>query len=151
MPLCVICIINILFFVMTALKIRQVQQEIKRVTSHGESSTNQNKLNHDKDNVRLFFRLFIVMGVNWSMEIISFLISPQSNFFLLTDICNSIQGVLIFVLFVMKRRVLRLIKKRFVLSTSCSWCITSSSYLHRMPSIWTILIGSHFFIWSNVI
>lgn len=66
----------------------------------------------------LYLRLFIVMGVTWSMEGISFLISKNSDFFLLTDICNTIQGVLIFVLFVMKRRVLRLIKKRFVYISS---------------------------------
>lgn len=66
----------------------------------------------------MYLRLFIVMGVTWSMEGISFLISPENDLFLLTDICNTSQGVLIFVLFVMKRRVLRLIKKRFVFISS---------------------------------
>lgn len=70
----------------------------------------------------LYLRLFIVMGVTWSMEAISFFISAESDFFLLTDICNTIQGVLIFVLFVMKRRIFRLIKKRFVyMSNSWEW------------------------------
>lgn len=64
----------------------------------------------------LYLRLFIVMGVTWSMEVISFFISKDAEYFLLTDICNTIQGVLIFFLFVLKRRVLRLIKKRFVLN-----------------------------------
>lgn len=62
----------------------------------------------------LFLRLFIVMGVTWSMEVISWAIGPESNFFYLTDICNTVQGVIIFVLFVLKRHVFRLIKKRFV-------------------------------------
>lgn len=138
MPLCLICSMNIMFFVLTALKIRQVQQDLKKVTSREESSRHQNKFNKDKDkygrhfdrrflidiyflfgySFTLYLRLFIVMGVTWSMEGVSFLISPESNFFLLTDICNTIQGVLIFVLFVMKRRVLRLIKKRFVYVSS---------------------------------
>lgn len=150
MPLCIICTINMVFFLLTALKIRRVQQDLKKVTSQEESSRHQSKFNHDKDkwvynmnptktsfwllhdnNMRfssslchsfiLFLRLFIVMGVTWSMEAISFLISRTSNVFLLTDTCNTIQGVLIFVLFVLKRRVLRLIKKRFVyISSSCS-------------------------------
>lgn len=62
----------------------------------------------------LYLRLFIVMGTTWSMEGISFVISEDSKFFILTDMMNSCQGILIFVLFVLKRRVLRLIKKRFV-------------------------------------
>lgn len=138
MPLCIICSINIMFFVLTALKIRKVQQDLRKVTSQEESSRHQNKFNKDKDkyarhfdrrflidihfmfgySFTLYLRLFIVMGVTWSMEGVSFLISPESNFFLLTDTCNTIQGVLIFVLFVMKKRVLRLIKKRFVYVSS---------------------------------
>lgn len=54
------------------------------------------------------------MGVTWSMEPLSWAISPESKYFILTDICNTLQGVLIFVLFVLKRHVFRLIKKRFV-------------------------------------
>lgn len=86
------------------------------------------------------------MGVTWSMEIISFLISPQSNFFLLTDICNTIQGVLIFVLFVMKRRVMRLIKKRFVY-TSCYWCAITTAFASPLPCdlfnwLWLFLDGN---------
>lgn len=131
-----------MFFVLTALKIRKVQQDLKRVTSQEEGARHQSKFNRDKDkygkpfirrslidiyfspsigySFTLYLRLFIVMGVTWSMEGISFLISPESDFFLLTDICNTIQGLLIFVLFVMKRRVLRLIKKRFVyVSNTC--------------------------------
>lgn len=90
----------------------------------------------------LYLRLFIVMGVSWSMEIVSFLISAQSNVFLLTDICNTIQGVLIFVLFVLKRRVLRLIKKRFVY-TSCYWSRIITTAL--LPRQVIFLIGNDIF------
>lgn len=57
------------------------------------------------------------MGVTWSMEAVSWMIAPESKFFYLTDICNTIQGVVIFVLFVLKKRVLRLMRKRFVKMT----------------------------------
>lgn len=46
------------------------------------------------------------------MEGISYFASPGSSYFLLTDIWNCAQGVLIFVLFVLKRRILQLIRKR---------------------------------------
>lgn len=52
------------------------------------------------------------MGVTWSMDAIAF-ISPNNVVFLIADICNALQGVFIFILFVMKRRVLDLIQQRF--------------------------------------
>lgn len=53
------------------------------------------------------------MGVTWMMEAIGF-ISPNSNFFAITDVLNTLLGVIIFVLFVLNRRVLHLLKKRLV-------------------------------------
>lgn len=54
------------------------------------------------------------MGVTWSMEAISFFISRDSMLFIIFDLCNTIQGVVIFILFVLKRRIFKLIKNRFV-------------------------------------
>lgn len=71
-----------------------------------------NKINLFIFSFILYLRLFLVMGVAWSMEVISLM--SNSPIFLLTDICNTLQGVFIFILFVMTRRVLRLIKERFV-------------------------------------
>lgn len=62
----------------------------------------------------LYLRLFVVAGVIWILEVISFLIAPTSNFFLVIDICNSLQGVFIFILFILRPRVLRLIRYRQV-------------------------------------
>lgn len=73
------------------------------------------------------------------MEVISYLIDSNSPYFLLTDICNTLQGVFIFILFVCNRRVFNLIKKRFVylikpdtfsnLSISNLTAIDSTSFL----------------------
>lgn len=62
----------------------------------------------------LYLKLFIVMGVNWSAEIISWALDPNGTRFVwyITDIGNSLQGVLIFFIFVCKTRVLRLLNKR---------------------------------------
>lgn len=54
----------------------------------------------------------MLMGVTWIMEGISYFASQGSPYFLITDIWNCAQGVLIFVLFVLKRRILQLIRKR---------------------------------------
>lgn len=63
----------------------------------------------------LFVRLFIMMGVSWAFEGISFLISPENDnrLFTIFDIWNALQGPIIFLSFIMKRRVLLLITKRF--------------------------------------
>uniref|UniRef100_A0A1I8Q4V3 Uncharacterized protein n=2 Tax=Stomoxys calcitrans TaxID=35570 RepID=A0A1I8Q4V3_STOCA len=56
------------------------------------------------------------MGISWSMDILSYCFRnyPESDFiFLLTDFCNAIQGVLIFLLFVIQRKVLLLLKDKF--------------------------------------
>lgn len=63
---------------------------------------------------RLYFRLFLVMGLSYSMAAISFLISSSSTFTEFTEVFLALQGVWIFLLFVLKRRVFHLIKERCV-------------------------------------
>lgn len=83
----------------------------------------------------LYLKLFIVMGVNWSAEIISFAFdfTPEYIWYV-TDIGNTLQGVLIFLIFVCKKRVLQLLNKKFCpqikmfkTSTSASTVTTNSS------------------------
>lgn len=63
-------------------------------------------------------KLFVVMGMSWSAEVVSKLLKTytgvqyQDELFYVTDVVNSLQGVLIFVLFVVKRRVHKALKKR---------------------------------------
>ncbi|KAH8283272.1 hypothetical protein KR054_008104, partial [Drosophila jambulina] len=62
-----------------------------------------------------FLRLFIIMGISWSLEIISYLV--QSNEFWqkvlkVADYFNWSQGIIIFVLFVLKRSTLKLCMDR---------------------------------------
>lgn len=64
----------------------------------------------------LYLRLSVVAGISWCMELISFLISPKSPIFLITDLANTLHGVFIFIMFVVKRQVFRLIKERSVLA-----------------------------------
>lgn len=84
----------------------------------------------------LYLKLFIVMGVNWLAEIISWSIGTQASEFLwyVTDIGNALQGVLIFFIFVCKKRVLTLLNKKlcpqlhiFKISTQASTRTTNST------------------------
>lgn len=62
----------------------------------------------------LYLKLFIVMGVNWVMELISVLAADKDPTYtwILTDLANTLQGVLIFIIFVCKRQIWLLLVKR---------------------------------------
>lgn len=49
MFICIIFLMNIIFFVSTALKIRQAQRDISTITSQAESGRHQSHLNNQKD------------------------------------------------------------------------------------------------------
>lgn len=62
----------------------------------------------------LYLKLFIVMGINWLAEIISWSTNDTNMCIIwyITDIGNTLQGVLIFLIFVCKKRVLKLLNKK---------------------------------------
>lgn len=62
----------------------------------------------------LYLRLFIVMGVSWLAEVISYALPAGTAewYSYVTDIFNSLQGFFIFFLFVWKPKVKALIVKR---------------------------------------
>lgn len=64
----------------------------------------------------MYARLFVIAGITWILEVVSFLVSAYSTIFFISDIWNCLQGVFIFVLLVMRRRVLQLIKERYLLT-----------------------------------
>jgi len=69
-------------------------------------------------------KLFIVMGISWIWEVVSFFMTKYLHnedwhhvFFYTTDVFNCLQGVLIFILFVLKSRVYQALRKRLGLNT----------------------------------
>lgn len=112
-PIIVIIAFNTTMFTLTALKIHNVQKEMKRMIERNDSQKN---LRSEKDKFGIFLRLFIVMGVTWSMETISYVIGQESEWnkiFYITDALNGIQGFLIFTLFVLKKKVKQHIINRY--------------------------------------
>ncbi|KAJ8952185.1 hypothetical protein NQ318_022635 [Aromia moschata] len=128
-PMAVITLINIVLFILTAVKIQKVKKEtsmLKHSDSkrHSYEADKQNfarRLTKKTDTLRrfnLYLKLLFAMGINWSMEIISWAIiwkmgtSVPHYIWYLTDFCNAMYGVFIFFIFVFKKKIWRSLKKR---------------------------------------
>nr|NP_788446.2 methuselah-like 10, isoform B [Drosophila melanogaster]Q9W0R5.3 RecName: Full=Probable G-protein coupled receptor Mth-like 10; AltName: Full=Protein methuselah-like 10; Flags: Precursor [Drosophila melanogaster]AAO41210.2 methuselah-like 10, isoform B [Drosophila melanogaster] len=121
-PILAIVVANTIMFIMTAIKIHGVQREMARIIA-SENSTKNLRTEKDKrfyrawSNYRfgLFLRLFLIMGITWLTELISYFVGSDkgwSKLFYISDLANAMQGFLIFMLFVMKKKVKHLITNR---------------------------------------
>ncbi|XP_043249028.1 G-protein coupled receptor Mth2-like [Colletes gigas] len=109
-PMGVTVICNICLFVSTALKIVQHKQDM----AHQFKGVDSRRHDDNKQWFNLYLKLFIVMGINWSMEIVSWLCNNSPAYiWYLTDLTNTLQGVIIFLIFVWKDKIKRLLLKRF--------------------------------------
>ena len=94
-PVCLICLLNLIFFSITAYKIKQ--------TPRVQSS-------QDKRHFDVYIRLFVITGVTWIFVIVeSFL--PISSLSFVTTVLNGCQGVYLFVSYVSNERAWKLIKE----------------------------------------
>lgn len=57
-------------------------------------------------------KLFIVMGASWLMEIISTVVQTPEELFYVSDAFNILQGVMVFIIFVCKKKVWIAIRAR---------------------------------------
>jgi len=104
-PIGAIILSNIVFFVLTATKLYQASIETAFATNN----------NRNKQKFRVIFSLFILMGVSWMMEIISFAAGDFTAewIWIPTDIINISTGIFIFIIFVCKKSVWNLLKKKW--------------------------------------
>ncbi|KAG5672361.1 hypothetical protein PVAND_002494 [Polypedilum vanderplanki] len=109
-PITIIIIVNIILYSWTAFKIFKVQKETSVIRN--TESRKHSKVEADTDRYFLYLRLFIIMGVTWSMESISWVFQSVWIFYV-CDFLNCIQGLIIFILFVWKPKVKQLIIKRY--------------------------------------
>ena len=77
---------------------------------------------------RVIFSVFTLMGISWMMEIISFAAGKVTSnwIWVPTDIINILTGFFIFVIFVCKRNVWNLLKKKWRLLERLEKTITRS-------------------------
>ncbi|XP_012533517.2 probable G-protein coupled receptor Mth-like 3 [Monomorium pharaonis] len=104
---------NVCFFVTTAITIIYHNKH----TAHQLRDSDNRRYNKRKRKFGMYLKLFVVMGLTWSLGIILWLINgshplPQIvwNINYTIDI---LQGVVIFIIYVCKKKILRLLLKRF--------------------------------------
>ncbi|KAM7356226.1 uncharacterized protein ACRADG_002030 [Cochliomyia hominivorax] len=106
-PNLIILIFNMITFIHLTRKIYIVRTDLARIT-HKDKFLRENAI--------VILRLFLIMGVSWLFDILSFCMRDYKSWdilFLLTDLANGIQGILIFSLFVLKPKILRLLRRLF--------------------------------------
>ncbi|CAK9800464.1 G-protein coupled receptor Mth2 [Anthophora plagiata] len=121
-PVAVQLTTNVVFFILTAEQCSKVKAEISRVADPLDPRSR--RFHADKTKFIMNVKLFIVMGISWITEIASSFVNRYSSYmwreelFYATDALNCLQGLLIFLLFVMKRRVHQALKKRLGFDTT---------------------------------
>nr|XP_016994494.2 probable G-protein coupled receptor Mth-like 3 [Drosophila takahashii] len=104
-PMILLIAFNITMFVLTARSIMGVKKNVK----------NANKNNSEKQIYTVYLRLFIIMGLPWTLEIISFLLQKykfSAKISMAGNYLNWSMGTIIFVLFILKPSTLKLLRKQ---------------------------------------
>lgn len=92
------------------LQIYKVQKQTSNVV-RADKTSHHSRINVERTRFLLYLRLFVIMGVPWIMEIMSWY-WPRSWFSHAFDILNSLQGIIIFFLFVWKPKIRKSIVKK---------------------------------------
>lgn len=63
-------------------------------------------------------KLFIVMGVSWTLEVLATVFTSPAELWYFSDAFNILQGLLVFLIFVFKRKVWIAVRERLGLRTT---------------------------------
>jgi len=106
-------VIDLIFFLHTVYSLYKLQQDTRFAT--------QQSSRQEKKRFLLFVKLFVVMGVLWIFEVLSWAATVYNkenkdlweNIFTVSDVINAFQGVLIFIIFTCKRNTCRQLEGKF--------------------------------------
>ena len=108
-PITLVCLTNIYFFIVTSVKIVSTPK-MKRE----EQNSTLNRVHFS-----IYIKLFTITGITWIFQIIDALF-PASAISSVVSMLNALQGVFIFISFICNRRVLQLFRKAIPPSSSSS-------------------------------
>ncbi|XP_056646704.1 G-protein coupled receptor Mth2-like [Diorhabda sublineata] len=104
-PISVLLMMNIIFFIWTMIELWNRSKRCTETKIH-------------KYRLRLYVKLFFIMGITWIFEIFSTIFEDKSPnwLWLVTDIVNALQGVIIFLLLVIFRKTIKrtLANRKFI-------------------------------------
>ncbi|XP_011160163.1 G-protein coupled receptor Mth2-like [Solenopsis invicta] len=109
-PMSATIISNICFFIATTLSIMYQNIRIAKQLRHSESKCH----NENKQRFKMYLKLFIVMGISWIMEILAWLIDSMPSYvWYPTNMLNSLQGLIIFIIFVCTKNIKQQLLKQY--------------------------------------
>ncbi|KAK7072226.1 hypothetical protein SK128_006759, partial [Halocaridina rubra] len=94
-PVAVLLAADLIFFVLTVRSLLVTVQQSHKGTVQRQA----------RQRLKLCFKLFLVMGISWLAEIISFELGPRTVWYI-SDIFNCCQGFVIFLIFILKPKIL---------------------------------------------
>ncbi|CAG9856139.1 unnamed protein product [Phyllotreta striolata] len=115
LPMAILIGINIILFIATTVRIQRIKRETKML-KHSESK--RHSYEDDKQKFNLYLKLMFAMGVNWTMELVSWAVDwkvkeTPTFVWYLTDFTNAMYGLLIFMIFVFKKKIWKSLQKRY--------------------------------------
>ncbi|XP_059476805.1 uncharacterized protein LOC132197488 isoform X2 [Neocloeon triangulifer] len=132
LPVSLILIFNLCLYTLVVLRIK----EQKKATKYIEERQSSRRARYTENDCKLHFSIFNVMGGTWILGLIAGLVD-HPILWTIYIIMSGSQGAIIFVLQIMKRRVLHMIRNRLagkedtVTNTSGSGSRTTSALLNR--------------------
>ncbi|CRL01349.1 CLUMA_CG014319, isoform A [Clunio marinus] len=103
--------INFVLFIITAIHCNRVKAEIHRMQMNDNNEQKKKRYIADKAIFLMNLKLFIVMGISWLLEIMA-TVYDNKPWWYVSDGFNLLQGVLVFFIFVFKRKVLVAFQKK---------------------------------------
>ena len=121
LPLLLIQIANLVFFSVTVVKLIQTWRESRQLRVHSSSANvNSNNNSNNYSHSFVVVKVFLIMGINWFFEFLSFLaewlwdhdMAMKISYF--SDMVNLLQGLLIFIVLICKPSVLKKLKDKLI-------------------------------------
>ncbi|XP_046406456.1 probable G-protein coupled receptor Mth-like 3 [Ischnura elegans] len=109
-PVAILLSVNLCLFIYTAFHIYKISKKNRQCTDKKDRRWCAKK---DKNRLRTYVKLYVVMGITWNMDILSVMVGGSECIWLFTDMINTLQGLWIFIILICNRKVLGLLRKRF--------------------------------------
>ena len=103
---------NLVFFVLTSRKLYETWRLTQANLGTSKEFRISPRAQRNSNNFKVIFKIFVIMGVTWFSELFGFILSwicgrdKVWKYFVLNDIINLLQGVLIFIVLICKPSVI---------------------------------------------